>query len=160
MKFFLALQLQPPGFRVQRCLISPYYRLKAAQTITFPTMNLLRTLLVLSLLVHIECFAPRLLQASVVASAPSEASTLFMSEDSNSDEEEAPPVENVRCPDCDLCDGSGRIVGGIGAVATWWPIKAYRPCPNFIDRGGQYQRSGQGLDEIAFGRDSTFKRDS
>jgi hypothetical protein len=37
-----------------------------------------------------------------------------------------------------------------------FPIKAYRPCPNFIDRGGFYQRSGQGLDEIAFGRDSTF----
>lgn len=41
----------------------------------------------------------------------------------------------------------------------WWPIKAYRPCPNFIDRGGVYQRSGQGLDEIAFGRDSTFQKD-
>ncbi len=32
-----------------------------------------------------------------------------------------------------------------------WPIKAYRPCPNFIERGGQYIRSGQSLDEIAFG---------
>jgi hypothetical protein len=49
-----------------------------------------------------------------------------------------------------------RIEGGIGVVLTWWPIKAYRPCPNFIDKGGVYQRSGQGLDEIAFGRDSTF----
>jgi hypothetical protein len=49
-----------------------------------------------------------------------------------------------------------RIAGGIGAVVSWIPIKAYRPCPNFINRGGQYQRSGQGLDEIAFGRDSTF----
>jgi hypothetical protein len=50
-----------------------------------------------------------------------------------------------------------RIAGGIGAVFPWIPIKAYRPCPNFIDNGGNYQRSGQGLDEIAFGRDSTFK---
>ena len=49
-----------------------------------------------------------------------------------------------------------RILGGIGVVAPWWPIKAYRPCPNFIDRGGVYQRSGQGLDEIAFGRDSSY----
>lgn len=81
----------------------------------------------------------------------------------------------VRCPDCDLCDGSGRyvyfvrhfciiqstsshifiyfiyfnvmifsILGGIGTVLEWWPIKAYRPCPNFVDRGGKYVRSGQG----------------
>eukprot|EP00567_Pseudictyota_dubia_P011323 CAMPEP_0197440526 /NCGR_PEP_ID=MMETSP1175-20131217/7015_1 /TAXON_ID=1003142 /ORGANISM="Triceratium dubium, Strain CCMP147" /LENGTH=141 /DNA_ID=CAMNT_0042970653 /DNA_START=45 /DNA_END=470 /DNA_ORIENTATION=- len=65
----------------------------------------------------------------------------------------------VKCPDCDLCDGSGRIIGGIGVVLDWWPIKAYRPCPNFIERGGRYVRSGQGLDEIAFGRDSTFNPD-
>ncbi|KAL7550301.1 hypothetical protein ACHAWF_013544 [Thalassiosira exigua] len=70
------------------------------------------------------------------------------------------PKVEVRCPDCDLCDGSGRILGGIGTVLDWWPIKAYRPCPNFIDRGGKYVRSGQGLDEIAFGRDSTFQSDS
>ena len=49
------------------------------------------------------------------------------------------------------------ILGGIGTVLEWWPIKAYRPCPNFIERGGKYERSGQGLDEIAFGRDSTFQ---
>ena len=49
------------------------------------------------------------------------------------------------------------ILGGIGTVLEWWPIKAYRPCPNFIERGGKYVRSGQGLDEIAFGRDSTFQ---
>ena len=62
----------------------------------------------------------------------------------------------VKCPDCDQCDGSGRILGGIATVLTFWPIKAYRPCPNFIERGGRYVRSGQGLDEIAFGRDSTY----
>ncbi len=62
-----------------------------------------------------------------------------------------------KCPDCDLCDGSGRILGGIGTVLEWWPIKAYRPCPNLVARGGSYDRAGQGLDEIAFGRDSTFQ---
>ncbi|KAL7558217.1 hypothetical protein ACA910_016098 [Epithemia clementina (nom. ined.)] len=67
-------------------------------------------------------------------------------------------TEIVKCPNCGLCDGSGRIAGGLGAVLPWIPIKAYRPCPNFVDRGGQYQRSGQGLDEIAFGRDSSFTR--
>jgi len=50
-----------------------------------------------------------------------------------------------------------RIAGGIGAVAPWWPIKAYRPCPNYLKNGGIYKKSGQGLDEIAFGRDSTYK---
>jgi hypothetical protein len=64
-----------------------------------------------------------------------------------------PKAADVKCPDCDLCDGSGRIAGGIGAVLAWIPIKAYRPCPNFVARGGTYQRAGQGLDEIAFGRD-------
>jgi hypothetical protein len=64
----------------------------------------------------------------------------------------------VPCPDCDLCDGSGRIAGGIGAILSWIPIKAYRPCPNFVARGGTYQRAGQGLDEIAFGRDVFFKQ--
>jgi hypothetical protein len=69
------------------------------------------------------------------------------------------PPKDVPCPNCDLCDGSGRISGGIGAVLDWWPIKAYRPCPNFIERGGKYNRSGQGLDEIAFGRDSKFQKE-
>jgi hypothetical protein len=69
---------------------------------------------------------------------------------------ENPSAVAVVCPDCDLCDGSGRIAGGLGAVLPWLPVKAYRPCPNFVDRGGVYQRSGQGLDEIAFGRDSTY----
>ena len=45
-----------------------------------------------------------------------------------------------------------RIAGGIGAVLPWIPIKAYRPCPNFIESGGRYTRTGQPLDEIAFGK--------
>ena len=91
---------------------------------------------------------------------------------------------------------TNSILGGIGTVLEWWPIKAYRPCPNFVERvseterfqqvcastwtfcvceyiaslvllnnlvllqGGRYVRSGQGLDEIAFGRDSTFQSDN
>jgi hypothetical protein len=44
-------------------------------------------------------------------------------------------------------------MGGLGTFLTWWPIKAYRPCPNFINAGGRYERAGQGLEEIAFGRE-------
>jgi hypothetical protein len=69
------------------------------------------------------------------------------------------PPSSVPCPNCNLCDGTGRISGGIGAVFDWWPIKAYRPCPNFLERGGKYSRAGQGLDEIAFGRDSRFQKE-
>uniref|UniRef100_A0A7R9ZQN7 Uncharacterized protein n=1 Tax=Craspedostauros australis TaxID=1486917 RepID=A0A7R9ZQN7_9STRA len=72
---------------------------------------------------------------------------------------EVPPPVAVKCADCDLCDGSGRILGGIGVIFPWWPIKAYRPCPNFIEKGGLYQRSGQALDEIAFGRDTKYTQD-
>jgi hypothetical protein len=50
------------------------------------------------------------------------------------------------------CDGTGRIVGGLGAIVDWWPIKAYRPCPELTKAKKTYQRSGQSLDEIAFGR--------
>mmetsp|Transcript_26182 Transcript_26182/g.38719 ORF Transcript_26182/g.38719 Transcript_26182/m.38719 type:complete len:120 (+) Transcript_26182:250-609(+) len=71
-----------------------------------------------------------------------------------------PPSPKVKCPNCDLCDGSGRIMGGIGLVLPWWPIKAYRPCPNFIEQGGKYIRTGQPLDEIAFGRDSKYNKEN
>ncbi|OSX79898.1 hypothetical protein BU14_0070s0073 [Porphyra umbilicalis] len=50
------------------------------------------------------------------------------------------------------CDGAGRVTGGLGAVLPFWPIKAYRPCPDFVAVGGKYTRKGQSLDEIAFGR--------
>lgn len=38
------------------------------------------------------------------------------------------------------CDGQGRVVGGVGALFSWWPIKAYRPCSNLAQAGVQYQR--------------------
>jgi hypothetical protein len=50
------------------------------------------------------------------------------------------------------CDGTGRVAGGFGAFVDWWPIKAYRPCPELGKAKKQYKRSGQSLDEIAFGR--------
>lgn len=63
------------------------------------------------------------------------------------------------CPGCGNergpvsgCNGEGRIIGGLGAVVNWWPIKAYRPCPEFLKTNKKYRRAGQSLDEIAFGR--------
>ncbi|CAL9223856.1 unnamed protein product [Arabidopsis halleri] len=52
------------------------------------------------------------------------------------------------------CKGDGRIQGGIATVPGfgWWPIKAYRPCPAFVEAGGRYRRIGQSMDEVAFGR--------
>ena len=63
------------------------------------------------------------------------------------------------CDSCGLakdkmqCDGSGRIIGGMGAIPlfSWWPIKAYRPCPGLIDSGGVYVRKGQDVDSILWG---------
>ena len=70
----------------------------------------------------------------------------------------APAVE--KCPTCGVprtemsfgCDGSGRIIGGIGAVPgfKWWPIKAYRPCGKASAAGIAYKRKGQVLDEVLF----------
>ena len=50
---------------------------------------------------------------------------------------------------CGRCDGSGRIIGGIGAVPgfRWWPIKAYRPCPGLIESGRGYERCGDETEE-------------
>ncbi|KAG2585946.1 uncharacterized protein LOC120673187 [Panicum virgatum] len=52
------------------------------------------------------------------------------------------------------CNGEGRIQGGIAAVPgfSWWPIKAYRPCPGFVASGGRYRRQGQSMDDVASGR--------
>lgn len=53
------------------------------------------------------------------------------------------------------CDGTGRVAGGLGAVLgwEWWPIRAYRPCPELIARGGTYTKAGQDIDEVLFGND-------
>mmetsp|Transcript_3374 Transcript_3374/g.5917 ORF Transcript_3374/g.5917 Transcript_3374/m.5917 type:complete len:128 (+) Transcript_3374:56-439(+) len=67
--------------------------------------------------------------------------------------------ESGACPGCGReegsmkgCDGTGRIGGGISALIEWWPIKAYRPCDEYLKRKGEYKRSGQSLEEIAFGK--------
>ncbi|XP_078175207.1 uncharacterized protein LOC144568712 [Carex rostrata] len=51
------------------------------------------------------------------------------------------------------CNGEGRIQGGIATVPgfSWWPIKAYRPCPGFVSSGGRYRRQGQTMDEVVSG---------
>ena len=45
------------------------------------------------------------------------------------------------------------MIGGLGAVPFfgWWPIKAYRPCPNLEEAGIEYQRKGQILNDVMFG---------
>ena len=67
----------------------------------------------------------------------------------------AAPEEPAPPPD-DTCDFpgcvDGRVMGGLAAIDAfaWWPIKAYRPCPQCAASGKRYRRSGQTLDEIAF----------
>eukprot|EP00808_Paulinella_micropora_P018121 g24540.t1 len=48
-----------------------------------------------------------------------------------------------KCPGCATCGGSGRILGGLAAfpLTRWWPIKAYKPCPNLEDPES-YQQKG------------------
>ena len=74
-------------------------------------------------------------------------------------ESEEPAATTTVCEGCGReggiapgCDGTGRIQGGLGVVVKWWPIKAYRPCPDYLKAKKKYQRAGQSLDEIAFGR--------
>jgi len=50
------------------------------------------------------------------------------------------------------CNENGRVLGGVALFLPWWPIKAYRPCPDFIKAEKTYTRAGQSLEEIAFGR--------
>ncbi|CAA6665744.1 unnamed protein product [Spirodela intermedia] len=51
---------------------------------------------------------------------------------------------------CKTC-GREEIERGCNGFG-WWPIKAYRPCPGFVESGGRYRRRGQSMDEVAFGR--------
>lgn len=99
--------------------------------------------------------APRKVTPVPLSSSPDENA---LTNDGEATAAQDLPKAQVKCPNCDKCDGTGRILGGIAVLFPWWPIKAYRPCPNFIAKGGFYERSGQGLDEIAFGRDSTFEK--
>jgi hypothetical protein len=98
----------------------------------------------------------RRVQSPTALSAPLEVSS--EAKGCAGDETEKESKSDV-CTGCGLaggpmsgCDGTGRIVGGLGAIVDWWPIKAYRPCPELTKAKKPYQRSGQSLDEIAFGR--------
>ncbi|KAI4302906.1 hypothetical protein MLD38_038599 [Melastoma candidum] len=53
-----------------------------------------------------------------------------------------------------LREQEGRIQGGIATVPGfgWWPIKACRPCPGFVESGARYCRRGQSMDEVVSGR--------
>lgn len=56
------------------------------------------------------------------------------------------------------CDQQGRVAGGLGAVAAWFPIKAYRPCPAAAKAGVLYTRKGQITDQMLFGRQKQKKQ--
>ena len=80
------------------------------------------------------------------------------SSSSSSDDENKQQCTGL-CDSCGLakdemqCDGTGRIQGGFAAIPlfSWWPIKAYRPCPGLIQSGGTYTRKGQDVDSILWG---------
>lgn len=96
----------------------------------------------------------------MAATPPPSTSTPTADADADADAAAAAAARaaDPRCRTCGRssvlrgCDGSGRVTGGLGAVLPFWPIKAYRPCPDFVAVGGKYTRKGQSLDEIAFGR--------
>jgi len=52
------------------------------------------------------------------------------------------------------CDGTGRVIGGIGAFLPWFPAKVYRPCPAYLAAGYQYRREGQTMDQVLFSEPS------
>mmetsp|Transcript_19819 Transcript_19819/g.25516 ORF Transcript_19819/g.25516 Transcript_19819/m.25516 type:complete len:141 (+) Transcript_19819:176-598(+) len=60
---------------------------------------------------------------SVVSKPPAKAyiHRLSMSEEvvEASEVQGEPPKPQVKCPDCDMCDGSGRILGGLGALQSF-----------------------------------------
>ncbi|KAF9610333.1 hypothetical protein IFM89_022003 [Coptis chinensis] len=69
------------------------------------------------------------------------------------DEQKLPPRGCKSCGREEMergCNGEGRIQGGTATVPGfgWWPIKAYRSCPGFVESGGRYRRHG----EVAWGR--------
>ena len=79
--------------------------------------------------------------------------------DNNSNNNEEKQCTGGSCDSCGVarekmqCDGTGRIQGGLAAIPlfSWWPIKAYRPCPGLIESGGTYTRKGQDVDSILWG---------
>eukprot|EP01018_Ginkgo_biloba_P006972 Gb_21717 [translate_table: standard] len=99
-------------------------------------------------------------RAEAAVSTVEDGSTLIPADGGFLEEKEEEGGNPVGCQACGKleiekgCNGEGRIQGGIGTIPgfTWWPIKAYRPCPGFVASGGRYKRRGQSMDEVAFGR--------
>tara|TARA_A100001035_G_scaffold195849_1_gene156765 strand:+ start:388 stop:735 length:348 start_codon:yes stop_codon:yes gene_type:complete len=47
-----------------------------------------------------------------------------------------------------------------GGIATypyfgWWPIKVFRPCPEYVRGGYIYKREGQTMDQVLFSEPSS-----
>ena len=93
----------------------------------------------------------------VVLAKAAESSNDDNNNNSNNNEEKQ--CTGGSCDSCGVarekmqCDGTGRIQGGFAAIPlfSWWPIKAYRPCPGLIQSGGTYTRKGQDVDSILWG---------
>ncbi|CAH1415423.1 unnamed protein product [Lactuca virosa] len=91
------------------------------------------------------------------ASSSTSSSTVDKQEEEESSSSDILTNQSGGCKACGKaeigwgCNGEGRIQGGIATVPGfgWWPIKAYRPCPDFVATGGRYRRQGQSMDEVA-----------
>ena len=65
------------------------------------------------------------------------------------------PKECPFHPGCG-CDGTGKMQGGIATYPGfgWWPIKVFRPCPEYVRGGYIYKREGQTMDQVLFSEPS------
>ena len=86
-------------------------------------------------------------------------STLSMCEESSENNGLPPkgtsPAECPFHPSCG-CDGTGKMQGGIATYPYfgWWPIKVFRPCPEYVRGGYIYKREGQTMDQVLFSEPS------
>lgn len=91
-------------------------------------------------------------------SSPPSLSTLYSTAEGDTGEKKCGPCKLA--PLCSGeyaekgCDGTGRMIGGIGAVLPWFPAKVYRPCPAYLAAGYQYRREGQTMDQVLFSEPS------
>ena len=103
--------------------------------------------------------SPKKIVKTLVAASESSSSSNNNNENNNENNNNNNKQCTGSCDSCGLardqmqCDGTGRIQGGLAAVPlfSWWPIKAYRPCPGLIESGGTYTRKGQDVDSILWG---------
>ncbi|KAI3727741.1 hypothetical protein L6452_16361 [Arctium lappa] len=90
----------------------------------------------------------------LIRASTSSTSTTLQDDDEQEETKSIPFGGCKACGKAEIergCNGEGRIQGGIATVPGfgWWPIKAYRPCPDFVATGGRYRRQGQSMDEVA-----------